>query len=154
SGATPLHCGILTPSPDAVSALLDAGADVRLRLGDERVRPYDAHMSALDLAAYAGNTELVRERLEHGADVTATDPSGNTALHRAVSLSQVDAIDVLLRSGASVDARDSLGRTPLHHAAGRLAYEAVGALLGPGATSVDAVDTRGDTALHRAARAS
>lgn len=153
SGTTPLRCGIAAPSPDAVSALLDAGADVYLRLGDERVNLYNAHMSALDLAAGAGNAEFVRELLEHGADVAATGPSGSTALHHAASSNDTEAIEVLLRFGADLNARDSLGRTPLHHASGELMSVSVRALLDRGA-SVNVSDTGGDTPLHRAARVS
>ena len=53
--------------------------------------------------------------LGHGADTSATDRYGRTALHLAVFRGYVDVAKPLLKSKANIDARDKEGRTPLIH---------------------------------------
>ena len=141
-GDTAMEYAVFRSNQSALVALLDAGADACIR------------QRALNLAARRGNLTFVRLLLRYGADVTATDSKGRTALHEAAYGNQVGAIHLLLEAGADLHAADTDGgRTPLHRAAGNMAVEAVSALLKLG-PSVNAPDGQGDTPLHRAARAS
>jgi ankyrin repeat protein len=81
---------------------------------------------------------FVQLLLEYGADVTAVDDHGNTALHGVKH--HADA-RLLLQRGAHVNARDRLRFTPLHLAS---TVELVDVLVDAGA-DLDATDTCGRT---------
>ena len=49
-----------------------------------------------------------------GADVSAVNNSGQTALHGAASMWEDGVIEVLVSHGADVNAEDQRGRTPLY----------------------------------------
>ncbi|KAL2294188.1 hypothetical protein Nmel_007912 [Mimus melanotis] len=53
----------------------------------------------------------------HGADVTAQDGAGHTALHLAAKNSHPDCIKRLLQSKCPIDSTDNSGKTALHYAA-------------------------------------
>lgn len=147
-GRAPLHCCSRPPGClRAVVALLDAGADANLR------QSTSLEFSPLDMAASLGDVDMVRTLLEHGADATATDSSGITALHHAACKNKIGAMHLLIAAGAELNASDVDGQTPLHHACENLKVEAADVLLGLGAR-VNAPDILGETPLHRAARAS
>lgn len=61
---------------ETASYLLENGADVNIR-GEKK------QITALMIAAVAGNLELVKMLLEHGADAGLTDIFGNTAMSLA-----------------------------------------------------------------------
>lgn len=72
------------------------------------------------------HNEFVQFLLARGADPNATDPQGNTPLHRAI-LSRLDkepfyhakieeTIEMLLKHGASINALNHQGRSPLYYA--------------------------------------
>jgi len=73
--------------------------------------------NALHIAAANGETELLRALLELLQDdedaVNAKDDHGNTALHVAAALSNVDAVDLLLEFGAISTVTNEEGDTPL-----------------------------------------
>lgn len=78
-----------------------------------------------DWAAFASNnfgdtavTDSLKQLLDSGVNVNATDRLGRTALHVAAMLGQTELARYLLSRGARVDARDKLGRTPLMISAG------------------------------------
>jgi len=54
----------------------------------------------------------------HPELIRARDHNGDTPLHIAAELGQIDMVILLLSKGASLKARDTIGRTPLHSAAG------------------------------------
>jgi uncharacterized protein len=89
----------------------------------------------LDLlqAAKQGNREQVRTLLASGADVKAQQADGTTALHWAVSRSDVALTDLLLHAGADTNAATDLGVTPLALACENGDAAAVQMLLGAGA---------------------
>ena len=49
--------------------------------------------------------------------LVADDQYGNTPLHKAVVIENLEAISDLLAAGADMEARDQFGATPLHYAA-------------------------------------
>ena len=109
---------------ESVRSLLSAGADPDVAQGDG--------LTALHLAAEAGQLQIMELLLRAGADVEPTTRIGHyTPLHLASLTGQVDAVRLLLDAGANpaVTATTS-GATPLHLAAKALGGEgAVRALL-------------------------
>lgn len=98
-------------------------------------------------AASQRHSAVVAALLAHGADVTAADSHGNTALICSVQSADIPTISTLLGHGADPNARNHEGRTPLH-----IATHApeVQLLLNAGA-DVHARDNSGQTPLHRQA---
>lgn len=68
---------------------------------------------ALHNAVRRGSIDELNDALDAGADVHATLPTGETALHLAVAARRPDLVCALLFAGADVHAKDATGRTPL-----------------------------------------
>ena len=68
-------------------------------------------------AAEKGNTNIVADLLDMGAQVDARNPFGWTVLHWAATNGHTDTAMLLLDRGAQVDARNPFGWTVLHWAA-------------------------------------
>lgn len=110
-----------------------AGANPNLTDGDG--------VSPLFWACYAGNVDMMRSLLDHGADVNAVDIStGFTPLFLTALHGHVEATQVLLQKHASIHSVDNIGRTPLMLAASRGRQDTVRVLLlhGANAATVDA----------------
>ena len=56
--------------------------------------------------------EATRIALELGADVNATDPDGNTALHAAVQLAYPSVVDLLIEHGSKLDVKNNDDQSP------------------------------------------
>jgi endonuclease YncB( thermonuclease family) len=84
-------------------------------------------------AAAHGDLALVQARVGEGADVTAADDQGLTALHYAARQGRVDILRFLLLQQAPLDVRDHRSATPLHLAAREGQLAAVQALVEAGA---------------------
>ncbi|NWR51039.1 RAI14 protein, partial [Regulus satrapa] len=69
------------------------------------------------LAATKGHAECLRIMVTHGADVTAQDSAGHSALHLAAKNSHPECIKRLLQSKCPADSTDNSGKTALHYAA-------------------------------------
>lgn len=94
----------------AASAAGPAGADVNARDPDG--------MTALMLAAQAGQRDLAASLLDRGADVNARTPLGITALMLAAEEGRGDIAQLLIAKGADVNARsEKRHMTPLMWAA-------------------------------------
>lgn len=106
----------------ALSVLLVAGCN---SAPSEQETPFSSPVdgdgpdatAALLEAAFAGRTELVREALEYGADVSAKAGDGRTALMLAAFDGHTETLRALLEGGARVNERDGFGRTALMYAA-------------------------------------
>lgn len=102
---SPLHDAALKRG-DELQQLLDAGADVQARDGEQRTPLH--HACQTDPAH-------VRALLAAGADIEAREKRGMTPLFYAVKLGGF-CVEALLEAGANIDAQDVNGHTPLHHA--------------------------------------
>lgn len=108
----------------------------------------DKDESVLMLAALKGYLPLVKQLVEHDADV---NKPGWTPLHYAASAGQVAVIEFLLENSAYIDAESPNGSTPLMMAAMYGSPEAVKVLIQAGA-DLDVKNQLGMTALDFAVR--
>ena len=60
--------------------------------------------------------DVVRQLIDHGADVAARDETGLTSLHLAAFSGSFDIVRLLIDHGADVTAQDGCSVTPLHYA--------------------------------------
>ena len=165
-GATPLMYAAAVGSVEAMTRLIDGGANVnaansqgatalmwgatemakvRLLLG----RGADAKAvaksgkTALALAAASDRSgDIVRLLLTNGADVKAVDGFKSTVLHAAAGGNDIDTIRQVLDAGLDVNAVNFPGFTPLMLSASQGNLEAVKLLLAKGA-NVNAVSGDG-----------
>ena len=84
-------------------------------------------------AALDGNTERVKELIDHGANINQKDDDGRTALMFAVINMHYETMKVLLEYGADVNAKSKQGGTALMAAALAGDLRMVQALLDKGA---------------------
>ena len=116
-GASPFWVAARDANLDMMQALLDAGADPHMA-NDYGVTP-------LMIASGLGENdarrpadyrvvEAVTMLIGLGADVSAVNNAGQTALHGAASMWEDGVIEVLVGHGADVNAEDQRGRTPLY----------------------------------------
>lgn len=102
----------------------------------------------LMFAARQGHIEMAALLLDAGADISAANASGATALHFAMSAPAAEKkalLRLLLDRGADINAPDRIGRTPLMMAVANNDVAAVQFLLDHGA-DLNAVDKYGRTA--------
>ncbi len=102
-------------------------------------------------AARHGELARLRGLLAGGADASASDAYGSTALHAAASWNDRAVAEILINHGANLRARDWEGDTPLHIAAAFADKTIIGLLLDRGA-DINARDEASWTPLHVAAR--
>ncbi|NXP93955.1 TNI3K kinase, partial [Passerina amoena] len=106
--------------------------------------------TALHLAAYKDNAELLTALLHGGADIQQVGYGALTALHVATIAGHHKAVDILLQHGAYVNVQDAVFFTPLHIAA-YYGHEQVTHLLLKFGADVNASGEVGDRPLHLAA---
>jgi len=73
----------------------------------------DEGLTPVNLAAREGKTEIVKELLHLGADMSIGDFENSTPIHNAAVGGYVDTVEVLLDAGAAVDERDDNEMTAL-----------------------------------------
>jgi ankyrin len=124
-GHTPLLRAASRGSAEAVSVLLDAGANPHIedRWG----------FNALSLAARTDLAEAVSRLLKLGMDPSHRGLGGTTPVHLAAANGSVNALRSLLDAGAEVHEQDDFGNTALHQAARYDWVKCAELLLGMGA---------------------
>uniref|UniRef100_A0A8C2VZ65 E3 ubiquitin-protein ligase MIB2 n=2 Tax=Chinchilla lanigera TaxID=34839 RepID=A0A8C2VZ65_CHILA len=120
-----------------------------LRRHPEQVDSRNQGRTALQVATYLGQVELVRRLLQARAGVDLPDEEGNTALHYAALGNQPEAARVLLSAGCGADALNGTRSTALHVAVQRGFLEVVRVLCERGC-DVNLPDAHADTPLHSA----
>lgn len=142
-GDPALVSAIRHDNADVVSILLDApGIDLNLAS--------DFGETAIMLAAFKGDEDLVRELVERGAEVNG--PGGWSALHYAATNGHAYIVEFLLEKGAKVNALSPAGITPLFMAARLPSREVVMQLLKAGAYR-DLCNDKGESPADAAAAA-
>uniref|UniRef100_A0A8D2ALU9 RING-type E3 ubiquitin transferase n=1 Tax=Sciurus vulgaris TaxID=55149 RepID=A0A8D2ALU9_SCIVU len=120
-----------------------------LRRHPEQVDTKNQGRTALQVAAYLGQVELVRLLLQARAGVDLPDDEGHTALHYAALGNQPEAARMLLSAGCGADALDGTRSTALHLAVQRGFLEVVVSLCERGC-DVNLPDGHANTPLHSA----
>jgi ankyrin repeat protein len=106
-GFTSLHFAVQSCCREAVTLLLDGGADLSLTTADLE--------SPLHLAARDGTVEIMNLLIEQRPDlIDAKDTHGATALHICSGQGHVGAVRCLLESGADASLVNSDGATAEH----------------------------------------
>lgn len=100
-------------SPELVTKLIERGADANNCMNEA---------TPLMNAARAGNLEVMRVLLKHGADIAKANKHGMTALMSAAKSWEIETLTELLQKGADVQAVDEKGRNSLMYLAGSLEW--------------------------------
>lgn len=108
-----------------------------------------AGWTLLHAAAVKGDTDLIRELIDKGANVNAQNDDKRTPLRMAIMNGHVDAVKLLLDKGADLNTQDKDGNTPLHQAVMEHNLEIFKFLVEKGAKS-DVQNMQGHTPLHLA----
>jgi ankyrin repeat protein len=155
-GMTPLAAAILNDHTNVVALLLDARAEltaptvgreplllaIRARrlqavkqLLDKGAHAYsqDDQWSALMMASFIGDIDIVNALLSKDANLDAANDEGVTAVMYAASAGHTPIIRALLDKGAAIDAADHAGLTALMLAANNGHADTARALLEAGA---------------------
>lgn len=137
-----LHLAVRTGDLNEVNKLLSSGVDANARDGIGSTPLIDA--------AWAGNAEIARTLLQHGADVNATHrEAGSTALEYAVLTGRTAVVKLLLVAGADTDRRYRYDQAVLHLAAAR-GFSEILVLLIDSHAAISPVDANGNTPLDEA----
>lgn len=127
-----------------VEELLQKGADANIS--------YLGGKTALMVAAYYGNSDIVRILLDNRAEIEKKDQEGKTALLIAVQRGFADIVQILVDRGANISGKDQQHRSALWIAVEEENFDVVRILLNNGAdvNATNLLDK--ETALHAAVR--
>jgi ankyrin repeat protein len=103
---------------DVAKALIDAGANVNVPVGDQRLTPLMIAVAekappegTIFVPSSTRPIDIAKILIQRGADVNATDKTGMTALMVAASHNDASMVGLLLQSGADVSAKNAQGQT-------------------------------------------
>ncbi|VDD91309.1 unnamed protein product [Enterobius vermicularis] len=145
-GRTPLLWAACNGNPEAIIALLQAGASRtvvdRNQLGVLHCAASQGHANALHILIQSSEQSLI----------DSVDRNGDTPLFYAVSLGHYECAKLLLTSGANPNQQDNRLKTPSHCAAAKGQLRLLKMLKHYGA-SFEIQNRRGDIPLHEAIQA-
>jgi len=107
-GLTDLMMAAMNGDVDAVTSLIDSGADVNAT--------DDGNSTVLMWSASNGNADIAKILIANGAEITARDNGNGTALLRSAGAGNVELVNLLLDNGADANAVDINGNTALGNA--------------------------------------
>ncbi|KAK7074366.1 hypothetical protein SK128_009451 [Halocaridina rubra] len=154
NGATPLHIAIAADSYEVVQELLQF-KEIKENPTELLSTTDNIQKTPLHYAAHRGHLKTLKLLLEAGADVTAKDEDGYTALHVAVAAEK----DVVVQELVSfnkyknenltdfINAKNNIQKTPLHFAA-HVGHVAILEILLDNGADMISKDKDGYTALH------
>ena len=121
-GATPLMRASQIPDLALIRALLDGGANPSLAMRNQTTAPMLVMAGGRGGGGRAVTPETpayqaLELMLKKGADVNATNASGETLLHQAIPRGEA-LVKLVAAYGANLDSKDKGGRTPLDVAMG------------------------------------
>lgn len=96
------------------------------------------------------NSKMLKALLTRYGGANFANPSGETLMHFAAEIGDVNAISILFDANANINAKDHRGNTPLHFAIKSQIREAIDFLIAEKA-DVNAATKNGTTPLHKAA---
>lgn len=106
-GSTALIDAISQQDNKTVRLLIDRGADIKPRVGENFL---------LSVAAQNNNHEMLLLLLDKGADINYCDSSSGNALCAAACCCDVETARILLEHGADVNSANGSGKTALYQA--------------------------------------
>ncbi len=137
-----IHWAAINGTPELMQLLLDHGADIEAKDGQE--------FTPLLRVAKIGRPSIAQLLLEKGASTSAKQQNGLTALNEAASSGNFEIVQYLIEYRADIEARDDKGFTPLIRAAKNGHILMTKLLLDKGANT-EAKQQDGSTALNQAA---
>lgn len=146
---TPLHIAAEKGDTAALDFLLML-PEVRVSINQHAA--YQTGFTPVMVAASKNNVEAIERLAAHGADLNKTDNQNRHSLFIAVETGQVDAVRKLIALGADTgrDVLSTSNKSPMIHWINEKNYrEILGLIVGAGA-NINATDSNGQTALHRA----
>ncbi|XP_076061664.1 death-associated protein kinase 1-like isoform X2 [Oratosquilla oratoria] len=110
-------------------------------------------LSALVAAVEEGNLAGLEKlfSVAQNIDVNMANKHGESVVHLAAGLGEMDALELLVKKGGSVDAMDAQGDTPLHWASRQGHANIIGFLIQQGA-QINSQNKNGESCLHVACR--
>lgn len=87
----------------------------------------------INIASLLGESAIVGQLLDQGVDITATDQTGNSALHRAAGKGQLTTVKLLVSRGSNINAINHNGESALYMAASSGQLKVINYLLNKGA---------------------
>ena len=153
-GCTPLHWAAKIGNAEAITLLLNTGADPNAQ---DHAQASPLHYAAVAPTAYRLKciTAMLAAPLPTQADVTAKDINGQTPMHWLAGAchlrAHLEAMKLLVMRGADVCATDIMSNSSLHNAAASSSLPATASLLLANGADPLAMNVYGDTALHTAA---
>jgi len=107
-----------------------------------------------EMASLLHSAPVLRRMLALGADPSARNTAGMSALHKACIWGAIAEADLLVKAGAQLDGADSRGKTPLHYAAtGDKTGILTAMLLRKGVPAIGTEEGNGLAPIHLAAAA-
>jgi ankyrin repeat protein len=100
AGQTPIDLAVIQNRKDIVKLLVAKGAEV-----------------SIHASAFIGDTNKVKDFIEHGGSIDTADATGQTLLHYATAGNCKDIAELLISNGANVNAVADRWKTPLGAAA-------------------------------------